>query len=492
MTLIPLDIPPGVHSNGTDLESAGRWRSASLVRWRDGSLRPVGGWQLRKQDAVAGVARGAWSWRTNSGDRWVALGSASALWVVSGSNTATDITPGTLTSGNVDATLNTGFGGGFYGSGFYGTPRTDSGTYADATTWALDNFGQNLVACNPTDGKIWEWTLNTANDAVVVTNAPTGNLSILVTEERFLFALGADSNPRLVQWCDREDNTTWTAAATNEAGQQELQTSGQIMAGIRTRGQSLILTDIDAHTATYIGPPFVYGFERVGTSCGLVARKAVAASDAGVFWMGRNDFYAFNGASVQSIPCDVHDYVFGDINRTQISKAWAMTVGQQGEIWWFYPSASSSEVDRYVAFDYKEGHWLVGELARTTGVDRGVFTYPLMTDTGGELYEHEVGVNYDGATVFAESGPIAIGVGDALMHVNELIPDEKTQGDVTATFKTRYYPQGDETSFGPYTMANPTSVRFNGRQIRMRVTGNTASDWRVGTMRLDARAGGRR
>lgn len=492
MPLIPLDIPPGVHTNGTDLQSAGRWRSASLVRWRDGSMRPVGGWQLRKADAVAGIPRGAWSWRANNGDRWVALGSASALWVLSGSNTATDITPATLTSGNVDATLNTGYGGGFYGTGFYGTARTDSGTYADATTWALDNWGEYLVACNPTDGKIWEWQLNTGSDAAVVSNAPTGNLSILVTEERFLFALGAGGNPRKVQWCDREDNTTWAAAATNEAGSIELQTSGQVMAGIRTRGQSLILTDIDAHTATYIGPPFVYGFERVGTSCGLVARKAVAATDQSVFWMGRNDFFAFNGSSVQNIPCEVHDYVFGDINRTQISKAWAMTNGQNGEVWWFYPSASSSEVDRYVAFDVKDGHWLVGDIARTTGVDRGVFTYPLMADTSGDLYEHEVGVNYDGASVFAETGPISIGTGDRIMHVNELVPDEKTQGDITATFKTRYYPNGDETSFGPYSMANPVSVRFNGRQIRMRVSGNAASDWRVGVMRLDARAGGRR
>lgn len=492
MPLIPLDIPPGVHANGTDLQSAGRWRSASLVRWRDGSMRPVGGWQSRKASAVSGVARGAWAWRTNSGDRWVALGSASALWVVSGSNAATDITPAGLTSGNADATLNTGFGGGFFGAGFFGTPRTDSGTFSEATTWALDNWGEYLVACNPTDGVIWEWQLNTGANAAAIANAPVDNLSILVTEERFLFALAAGGNPRKVQWCDREDNTLWTPAATNEAGDIELQTSGQIMAGIRTRGQSLIVTDIDAHTATYIGPPFVYGFERVGTSCGLAARKAIAATDQGVFWMGRNDFFAFNGSSVQSIPCEVHDHVFGDINRAQLSKSWAMTNGQSGEVWWFYPSASSSEVDRYVAFDYKDGHWLVGELARTAGVDRGVFTYPLMADSSGDLYEHEVGVNYDGASVFAESGPISIASGDRIMHVNDLVPDEKTQGDVTATFKTRYYPQGDEQSFGPYSMANPVSVRFNGRQIRMRVTGNTASDWRLGVMRLDARAGGRR
>jgi len=127
------------------------------------------------------------------------------------------------------------------------------------------------VACNADDGKIYEWQLNTASAAAVLSNAPTSNRGILVTQERFLFALGAGGNPRKVQWSAREDNNTWTASATNEAGDLELNTSGQILAGVNVQGQSLILTTRDCHVANYVGPPYVYGIERVGTSCGLGA-----------------------------------------------------------------------------------------------------------------------------------------------------------------------------------------------------------------------------
>lgn len=492
MPLIPLTIPPGAYRNGTDIDAAGRWRDVNLVRWRDGSLRPVGGWRSRIASVAASVPRGMLSWEDNTNDRWVAIGSHEKLYAVSASNVVTDITPATLTSGLVDAAVNTGFSGGFYGSSFYGTSRPDTGNYSEATTWSLDNWGEYLVACSVSDGTLWEWQLNTAADAAAIANAPTGNLGLMVTEERFLFALGAGGVPRKVQWCDRENNTDWTPSATNEAGDIELQTSGQIMAGVRTRGQSLILTDIDAHSVTYVGPPFVYGFERVGTACGLIARKAVASTDNGVFWMGPNGFFLYNGTNVQEIPCDVYDYVFGDINPAQVSKTWAMTLGQQGEIWWFYPSSASSEIDRYVAYDFKEGHWMTGELSRTCGVDRGVFKYPFMANTSGDLIEHEVGLNYDGASIYAETGPISLQNGDQIMSVRQLIPDEKNLGDVSATFKTRFYPTDTERSYGPYSMANPTSVRFSGRQIRMRVDGERLSDWRVGTMRIDAVARGAR
>ena len=492
MPLIALDIPPGVYANGTDYEASGRWLSASLVRWRDGSLRPVGGWRTRVDAAFNAAPRGMATWQDNDNARWAAAGTYNKLFVINASGTVTDITPAALTAGTLDAAVNTGYGGGFYGTAFYGTARPDTGNYSEATTWSLDNFGQYLVACNPSDGNIWEWQLNVANDAALVANAPTDNLGIMVTEERFLFALGSGGNPRKVQWCDRENNTEWTPTATNEAGDIELQTSGQIMAGVRTRGQSLILTDIDAYTATYTGPPFVYGFERVGTSCGLIARKAVAPTDAGVFWMGPNGFFLFNGTTVQEVPCEVHDYVFGNINPAQVSKTWALSQGEQGEVWWFYASSASTEIDSYVAFDFKENHWMVGQLSRTAGVDRGVFKYPFMADPSGNLIEHEVGLNYDGATIYAESGPISIGSGDQTMSVTKLVPDEKTLGDVSATFQTRFYPTDTERTYGPYSMANPTSVRFSGRQVRMRVEGERLANWRVGTMRVDAVPRGRR
>jgi hypothetical protein len=210
--------------------------------------------------------------------------------------------------------------------------------------------------------------------------------------------------------------------------------------------------------------------------------------------MGQRAFFRFDGNTVQEMPCDVHDYVFGDMNNAQQSKIWGFANGQFGEIWWFYCSGDSTEIDRYVAYDYKEGHWLIGNLARTSGVPRGVFKYPFMSghNADSDIYEHEIGLNVESASVFAETGPIMMGSGEQIGRVTDLIPDEKTQGDVNVTFKTRFYPNEPERSHGPYTPTNPTSVRFSGRQMRMRVEGVKLADWRVGNMRIDVKAGGKR
>ena len=417
---------------------------------------------------------------------------SNSLYVINANGTVSDITPAGLTAGRIDANINTAYGGGFYGNEEYGLPRADTETILPATTWSLENWGEYLLAMSYDDGKLYEWRNDVATDAALIANAPTDCTGMMVTEERFVVCFGAGDDPRKVQWSDREDNTTWTPAATNEAGDINLQTNGVILAGLRTRGQSLILTTEDAHTLTYSGPPFVYGVERVGNSCGLIAPRAAASVDNGVIWMGLRGFFVYSGGRVQSVPCDVADYVFSDINKDQRSKVSCVVNSAWNEIWWFYPSADSIECDRYVAYDFVENIWITGEMDRTAGVDRGVFRYPMFIASDGELYEHEIGYSYGSSTPYAETGPISIGSGDNLMNVVELIPDEKTQGDVTATFKTRFYPNGSESQYGPFNMSNPTSVRFQGRQVRMRVEGSVATDWRVGIMRLDARQGGRR
>lgn len=491
MPLIPLQIPPGVYRNGTDMQSAGRWRDASLVRWTDGTMQPVGGW-LTRATMTDQPLRGAIAWRDLSGDRWFAAGSYAGLFVGLASNTVHNITPTALATGSKDAAVNIGYGGAFYGTAAYGIPRPDTGQYSEATTWSLDTWGEYLVACNVDDGRLLEWQLNTAADAVAITNAPTGCSALVVTEERFLFALGAGGNFRKVQWCDRENNTVWTPAATNEAGDIELQTPGQIMLGIRARGQTLILTSQDAHTATYQGPPFVYGFERVGSSCGAVSRLCAAAVDAGVFWMGPRGFHQYAGGTVVDVPCEVSDFVFSRLNRTQITKVAAVPNARFMEIWWFFPSEESIENDSYVVYNYEEKHWSVGSIVRTSGVDGGVFSTPIWMTADGKAVNHEIGNQTGGVAPYAESGPIQIGAGDNVMSVTEFIPDEKTQGEATVTFKTRFYPNDTERSYGPYNMANPTNVRFTGRQVAMRVTGDLNTDWRWGVPRLDAVPGGRR
>jgi hypothetical protein len=352
----------------------------------------------------------------------------------------------------------------------------------------LDTWGEYLVGCSTKDGRLLEWQLNTSNDAVAITNAPTSCTGLITTQERFLFALGASGNPRKIAWSDQENNTVWTAAATNQAGDFELTTIGSLMCAKRIRGATILFTDVDVHTATYIGPPYIYSFERIGSSCGVISKQAVAATDSSCIWMSQSGFWLFDGF-VKPLQSDVGDYVFTNLNTTQASKIYAIHLSAYGEIWWFYPSAGSNEVDSYVSYNYRENHWAVGTLARTCGTDRGIFSNPIMVSADGYVYEHEVGNAYDSQTIFAESGPVELGAGDRVLSLNGLVPDEKTLGDVKARFSTKFYPTGTKFDYGPYTMANPTSFRITGRQIAVKIEGNTLSDWRLGTIRFDGKAG---
>ncbi|NKX40952.1 hypothetical protein HGG71_05645 [Rhodobacteraceae bacterium R_SAG2] len=492
MTLIPLEIAPGVFKNGTDMMAKDRWTDANLVRWHEDSLRPIGGWREFKDTGISFIVRGMIGWKDNSSVRYIAAGTKESLHVVETDGTVSDITPALLSAGFETATINTGYGGSTYGTGLYGTPRDDATNYTEATVWSLDTWGEYLVGCSPADGKLYEWQLDTGVEAAVLSGAPTSCTGLVTTEERFLFALGAGGNPRKVQWCDQEDNTTWTAAATNQAGDIELQTSGGIQQGMRTRGQTLILTDVDAHTATFTGGTAVYSFQRVGDACGAVSRLCGASSGGTAYWMGRRGFFSYSGGAVEPVESEVADHVFTNINRDQISQVWAVSNAQFGEIWWFYPSGDSTEVDSYVIYNYRQNHWNIGSMSRTAGFDQGVWRYPMMVDADKLLYEHEYGFNHGDQHAFAETGPIMIGAGDQVAVVTDMYPDEETQGEVTATFQTRFYPNGTEYTYGPYSMANPTSVRFTGRQVRMRIDGNSNVDWRVGIMRLDAKPGGKR
>ena len=493
MALIPISIPPGVYRSGTELQSAGRWYDVNLVRWTEGAMEPIGGWEVRPISALTGKARSLITWKTNGNVRLMAAGTSSKLYAVTQSNVLVDITPTGFTAGSDNASTGGGYGLSTYGSGFYGTPRPDTGSVTAATTWSLDTWGEYLVGCSTSDGKLYEWQLDftTPTKAAVITNAPTNCIGLLVTAERSLFALGASGDARTVAWSDLEDNTVWTPSSTNLAGSIQLQTSGRIITAKRVRGQNLILTDIDAHTLTYVGQPFVYQAEIAGRACGAASTNCVAVLDNMAVWMGQKGFHVYDGY-VKPLPCEVYDYVFNNINTNQISKVYAVNNSQYNEVWWFYPSAGSNENDSYVSWDYVENHWTIGSLARTAGTDRGVFRNPIMIGTDNYIYDHEVGLNYSGALPYAETGPFQIGQGDQILYINEMIPDERNQGSVSATFTTRYYPTSEESTYGPYSLTQPTSVRFNGRQIKMRVTTTTPSEWRVGTMRLNAIPGGRR
>lgn len=493
MALVPIKIPAGVYRNGTEYQSAGRWYDSNLVRWFENTLRPWGGWRKRSTSQMTGTARGLITWRDNSGTRWISAGTPTKLYTMNEDGVLKDITPTTFTSGITDATLKTGYGYGTYGSYSYGVARPDLGSLTPATTWTMDTWGEYLVACSSADGQLLEWQLGfaTPTKAVAITNAPTSCAAVMTTAERFVFGLGASGNPRKVSWCDQENNTVWTPSTTNQAGDFEINSVGSLKCGKRVRGINLLFTDVDVHVATYIGLPYVYSFEKAGSGCGVISSQAVAAIDTAAIWMSKSGFWVYDGY-VKPLVSDVGDYIFQNINYNQSSKVYAVHNSKYGEIIWFYPSSSSNENDSYVVYNYRESHWAIGSLSRTSGTDRGVFTNPLMISSDGYIYEHEVGFTYDGGTPYAESGPYEIGSGDNIMSVRRVIPDEQTLGEVVVSFKTRMYPTSEETTYGPYSAAQPTDVRFAARQVKVRYTGNVLDDWRVGVNRFDVVAMGKR
>lgn len=490
---VSLALPAGAYRNGTPYQAKGRWRDVNLVRWRGGAGPfPVGGWERYGSGSFAGIARGCIAWADNSGNRWLAFGTADNAYVMDDDGAITDITPAGFTTGIADATLAGGYGEGLYGAGTYGTPRPDTGVLSIATTWAWDTFGQIPVGCSDADGKLWEWDLDTGNNLTQITNSPESCDGLVVTAERFIFALGDGGDPRSIRWCDREDRTVWAPAATNQAGGWNLDTDGEIMFGARAKGETLIVTTTDAHVARYVGYPDVYAFQRVDTGCGAPGRRLHARIGNAVVWLGHNGFYFYEGGVVRKLSCEVWDFLFADMASLQASKVFAWNNHEWDEAWWLYPSDTSNEVDSYVAWNRIENTWSYGHVPASCMVPRAVFQTPMGLHTDSQVYAHETGYVHGSETPYAESGPVEIGSGDRWMHVTKLIPDENTLASTTLTFKTKNYPTETATSHGPYTMAEPTSVRFGGREVVLRVAPTGNSDFRFGEPRLEVRAGGRR
>jgi hypothetical protein len=487
---IPIQLPPGLYRNGTAYQSKGRYYAANLVRFYEGSIRPFGGWRTHSTSTLTGAARAIISWTDNSALTWAGIGTHSHLFMMSRTGTLFDVTPTAFAAGRADAVAGGGYGADDFGSDSYGTPRPDTSLIQDASVWSLDTWGQYLIGCMADDGKIYQWSLNTSVVAVPVANAPTAR-AVVVTEQRILMALGANGNPRAVAWSDQEDNTDWTASATNQAGDFNLQTNGRLMLGRRIRGGTLLWTDLDVHLATYTADQFVYGFTKLADSCGAISQNCAAVIDARTVWMGRSGFWIHDGY-VDALPCDVSDAVFTNLNAQQISKVTCVVNSAFGEVVWYYPSAQATENDSYVLWNYRENHWNIGSLSRLCGVDRGSFAYPLLCDALGNVYDHEVGFDYGGAMPFLEGGPFELGNGDDVVSAQWLIPDDKTVGDVTATFIVRFEPDDTDTAFGPYTLSERTDVRFEGRQVNLRFDGAALADWRIGVPRLDVIAGGER
>ena len=495
MPIIPIELPAGMMRNGTPYAARGRWVDGNLVRWHDGSLRPIGGWSQRQTIGASPlnlptdeVVRDGIPYRTNSGNVESVYFSNKRVFRMDSGNQITEVTPLGYPQTPSTPTVTSGYGVGPYGAEPYGVRRTEEASFPEPVgRIASDMWGENVLFAVNNEGPIYEYT--PAGVAAEIATAPSDVADVVVTDQRIVMTIKNSPEIRQVIWSDREDNTEWTETVSNYAGSRVLQGSGNLLGLYKVLNQVLILSETDAHVARFLGAPFVYGFERVGTGCAPIWPSAVVKTDRFAMWWGLRNFWMYDG-TLRPVPCEVMDYITNDINPDVYSKVHTTVISDFSEVWWFYQSISGSEIDSYVVFDYVENHWSTGRLSRTFAFDRGVYENPIMVNVAGDIINHELpSVKVDGEA-FASTGPLELQNGQKNMAVRYVFPDTEQKGSVELEFKTRQMPTEPDVAFGPYTYENPISTTgLMGREVRMQVNGLT-NNWEVGVMRFDVQVVG--
>ena len=428
----------------------------------------------------------------------------------------------------------------------WGNASASSNIIIEPAQWRLLNYGENLLALihNKT---IFQWVPSLPNlsvRAVLVTGTevPTASRDmVLSTPDRHLICVGTETtlqtastqDDMFVRWSNQESTTVWTPTASNTAGSQRLTDGSKLMGAIVGRTAVYIWSDTAMYTMKFIGPPLTFGFQQMGTNCGMSSQHAAAEVNGIAYWMGPTGFYKFDGGRVQLMPCLVEDYVFEDINANANQQIHVAVNALFGEITWFYPSSGSDYVDRSVTYNYLDSSpqnpiWYTSSLARSTWTIEGVFTKPYATEFKSGIaptYPTVVGVS-NGASyywaqetgtdeVFAsgttnaisasvESGDYDIGTqgiegpigGEFMMRISRIIPDFGAQtGTAKVYLNTKEFPSSaaTSTSYNALTSTTQIHTRARARQIAIKV-GNvdTGQTWRMGTFRLDIHPGGRR
>ena len=423
-----------------------------------------------------------------------------------------------------------GWGAGTWGRGTWGSASTDAIITNTLRLWSHDNFGEDLLI-NARDGGIYYWsaTLGLGNRAVDITSlSTTGAIpsvakQVMVSDrDRHIIAFGCDpestpgvQDPLTIRFSSQESLTDWSATATNTAGELRLGSGSEIVAAVETRQQILVMTDTTLYAMQFLGPPFTFGVTAISENITIAGPNAAIAVDDTVLWMGRSEFYIYSG-TVQRLPCMVRDYVFSDINEDQLEKINVALNTEHSEVWWFYPSTGSSEVDKYVIYNYTEQVWYYGVLGRTAWVDRGIFDFPIAANNDGHLYEHEFGFD-DGTTnpstaiaAFIQSSPIDIGDGEQFMFVNKMIPDVDFKNstallpEANITLDMKNAPDGTYVSAqtDAFVKTQAAAVesrteqlyfRLRGRQMRFKIASDDLQvTWRLGSPRINIRPDGRR
>jgi len=438
----------------------------------------------------------------------------------------------------INAGLNTGVGGNGWGAGTWGRGTWGSGAAIGVTTslrmWSHDNFGEDLLI-NPRDGAIFYWDKSSGVTTRAVAigtvsgadSTPITAKQIMVSDvDRHVIAFGTNpigsaiQDPLLIRFSDQESLTDWNPKATNTAGDLRIGSGSEFVRAIETKREIIIFTDSSVHSMQFIGAPFTFGIQPLASNTTIMGPNAAIAIEDAVFWMGRQNFYVYDGKT-QQLPCTVKERVFFDFNYDQAHKVFAGVISEFSEIVWYYCSNTNSvanggtgENDRYVIYNYAEQSWYYGNLGRSAFLDRGIRTFPIAAE-GGYLYNHETGYSDDGSIMTSriESSPIDMGDGDQFTFIRRLIPDFTFNGSTTSsptvnvTLQSNNFPAGSylqseiskvdrnavstTVPFEQYT--NKADIRLRGRAFSIKVDCSALGvRWRLGSPRVDIRQDGRR
>lgn len=451
---------------------------------------------------------------------------SSSQFTIQAQNAATSTTSASINSGNAGYNYYYGFGPlqvgsgygvngygvGGYGSGVSISPATGTPLYA--RDWTLDNWGEILIACpngltfgaavsDPLGGPIYEWSPNENSPTLsVIPEAPVANSGVFVAmPQRQIIAWGSTFNgvqdPLLIRWCDVENYNQWIALPTNQAGSYRIPKGSKIIGCIQGPQQGLIWTDLALWAMQYVGPPYVYSFNEIGTGCGLIAPKAATSLNGVVYWMSQSQFFMLSPSGVQGIQCPIWDVIFQDLDTDNLDKIRVAANSRFNEISWFYPTrGNGGEISAYVKYNVGLNQWDFGTLSRTAWINQSVFGPPIGATPDGIIYQHETSQNADGQAMnsYFQTGYFTLSDADVLTYVDQFWPDAKwglyggiPDANILLTFYVLNYPGDTPQVFGPYDVTQATqyiSPRFRGRLVSIRIESNDIdSFWRMGAMR---------
>ena len=411
----------------------------------------------------------------------------------------------------------TGFGAGGYGTGGFGSGITiipGGGIGLDALDWTLDNWGEILIACpnglnfgaavsSPLGGPIYQWSPQVNSPTLdVIPEAPVANAGIFVAmPQRQIIAWGSTFNgvqdPLLIRWCDIENYEQWIALPTNQAGSYRIPKGSKIVGCIQGPQQGLIWTDLALWAMQYVGPPYVYSFNEIGTGCGLISPKAAASLNGVIYWMSQSQFFMYANGGVQGIQCPIWDVIFQDLDTENLDKIRIAVNSRFNEVAWFYPTMSNGgEINAYVKYNVGLNQWDFGTLSRTAWINQSVLGPPIGATPEGLIYQHETSQNADGfpMTSYFQTGYFTLSDGDVLTYIDQFWPDAKwgyyegvQDANLLLTFYVLNYPGDTPKVYGPYDVVKTTQYivpRFRGRLVSIKIESNDIdSFWRMGAMR---------